>query len=88
MKYLPDFLFVSKLIAKFAGEFQVLQRVGVRFNGSYIAKERLTFILPQKRGKFLISKGNGNMLTFGIIVPFKGMIYLNTWAIASLLADR
>ena len=53
-----------------------------------LQKERLTFILPQKRGKFLISKGNGNMLTFGIIVPCKGMIYLNTWAIASLLADR
>lgn len=65
-------MLLSKLIANFAGEFQVLQRVGVRFNGSNLAKERLTFILPQKRGKFLISKGNGNMLTFGIIVPFNG----------------
>jgi len=45
VKYLPDFLFVSKLIAKFAAEFQVLLREGVRFNGSNIAKERLTFIL-------------------------------------------
>ena len=88
MKYLPDFLFYSKLIAIFAAEFQVLLREGVRFNGSNFVKRAIDIILPQKRGKFLISKGNGNMLTFGIIVPFKGMIYLKTWAIVSLLADR
>ncbi len=87
MKYLPDFLFVSKLIAKFADEFQVPNEL-VCVLMAQLVKERLTFILPQKRGKFLISKDNGNMLTLGIIVPFKGMIYLNTWAIASLLADR
>ena len=63
----------SKLIAIFADELQVLLREGVRFNDSnLVKKERLTFILPQKRGKFLISKGNGNMLTFGIIVPIYG----------------
>ena len=38
----------------------------------YIVFDDLDIILPQKRGKFLISKGNGNMLTFGIIVPFYG----------------
>ena len=81
-------MLLSKLIAKFAAEFQVLLREGVRFNGSNIAKERLTFILPQKRGKFLISKGNGNMLTFEIIVPFQWAEYTSAWAIASLLADR
>ena len=55
---------------------------------AHLVKRAIDIILPQKRGKFLISKGNGNMLTFGIIVPYKGMIYLNTWAIVSLLADR
>jgi hypothetical protein len=88
VNFLSIFLFYSKLIDIFAAEFQVPQSVGGRFNGSNKIKERLTFILPQKRGKFLISKGNGNMLTFGIIVPFQGIIYLITWAIASLLADR
>jgi hypothetical protein len=34
VKYLPDFLFYSKLIAIFAAEFQVLLREGVRFNDS------------------------------------------------------
>ena len=61
----------------------------MRFNGSHIHKRAIDIILPQKRGKFLFSKGNGNMLTFGIIVLYKvGIIYLNTWAIALLLAYR
>jgi len=69
-KYLLDFLLLSELIAIFADEFQALLREGVRFNGSNLVKRAIDIILPQKRGKFLISKGNGNMLTFGIIVPF------------------
>ena len=37
---------------------------------AHLVKRAIDIILPQKRGKFLISKGNGNMLTVGIIVPF------------------
>ena len=54
-----------------AAEFQVHLCADVRFNGS-VDKRAIDIILPQKRGKFLISKGNGNMLTFGIIVPIYG----------------
>jgi len=38
-KYLLDFLLLSKLIAIFADEFQVLFREGVRFNGSNLVKK-------------------------------------------------
>ena len=44
MKYLPDFLFYSKLIAIFAAEFQVLLREGVRFNGSNLVKRAVVIL--------------------------------------------
>ena len=52
-------------------EFQVPNVLGCVLMAQ-LSKRAIDIILPQKRGKFLISKGNGNMLTFGIIVPFTG----------------
>ena len=52
LKFLPNYLHYSKLIAIFADEFQALLREGVRFNGSNLVKRAIDIILPQKRGYF------------------------------------
>jgi len=55
VKYLPDFLFYSKLIAIFAAEFQVLLREGVRFNGS-LSKRAIDVYPVIESGQFLATR--------------------------------
>lgn len=45
LKFMPNYLHFSKLIAIFADEFQVLLREGVRFNGSNFVTGAFDIIL-------------------------------------------
>lgn len=85
MKYLPDFLFYSKLIAIFAAEFQVLLREGVRFNGSNLVKRAIDVYPVIESGQFLATRIMAICSHRKDYCTFIGMIYSKVWAIVHCL---
>ena len=64
------------------GEFQVLLRVGVRFNGSNLIKKSDWILLMFESGQFnYLFNSRQYARIIRIIVPIKGILYSKVWTI-------
>ena len=88
MKFLPDFLFYSEVIAIFAAEFQVLLREGVRFNGSNFVKRAIDTYPLLKSGQFRLLGINTICSHCLDYCTCMGMVYLKGVGYCLLLSSR